>query len=53
VVIHAPGKPATGYIYHQGKLKLVEEQPELIRDALAQAIWPIVSYKEKWYRLPD
>jgi phosphoglycerol transferase MdoB-like AlkP superfamily enzyme len=53
VVIHTPGKPATGYIYHQGKLKLVEEQPELIRDALAQAIWPIVSYKEKWYRLPD
>jgi phosphoglycerol transferase MdoB-like AlkP superfamily enzyme len=53
VVIHTPNKPATEYIYRQRKLKLVEEQPELIRDALAQAIWPIIAYKEKWYRLDD
>jgi phosphoglycerol transferase MdoB-like AlkP superfamily enzyme len=53
VVIHTPDKPATEYLYRQGKLKLVEAQPELIRDALAQAIWPIISYKEKWYRLDD
>jgi phosphoglycerol transferase MdoB-like AlkP superfamily enzyme len=51
VVIHTPNKPASEYIYLQGKLKPVEGQPELIRDALAQAIWPSIAYREKWYRL--
>jgi phosphoglycerol transferase MdoB-like AlkP superfamily enzyme len=53
VVIHTPNKPATAYIFRQGKLEPVEKDPELIRDALAQAIWPTISYREKRYRLDD
>jgi phosphoglycerol transferase MdoB-like AlkP superfamily enzyme len=51
VVIHTPNKPATQYVFRNGKLEPTQEQPELIRDALAQALWPIIAYKENQYRL--
>ncbi len=53
VVIHTPNKPATEYIFRQEKLVPVEEQSDLIRDALAQAIWPVIAYREKRYRLDE
>ncbi len=51
VVVHTPGKPAVQYRYRQGRLEPVEAEPELVRDALAQAIWPVIAYREKRYRL--
>jgi phosphoglycerol transferase MdoB-like AlkP superfamily enzyme len=53
IVIHTPNKTAAEYIYRLGKLEQVEKQPELIRDALAQAIWPSISYRKKQYRLDE
>lgn len=53
VVIHMPNKPATQYVFRNGKLQPVSEQPELIRDALAQALWPIYAYRERKYRLDE
>ncbi|MBP1748661.1 MAG: hypothetical protein H6Q52_1200 [Deltaproteobacteria bacterium] len=51
VVIHTPNKPATQYVFLNDELVPTQEQPELIRDALAQALWPIIAYQEKQYRL--
>lgn len=51
VVVHTPGKPAVQYRYRQGRLEPLEAEPELVRDALAQAIWPVIAYREKRYRL--
>ncbi|BCA79910.1 LTA synthase family protein [Desulfuromonas sp. AOP6] len=53
VVIHTPNKPATQYVYSNGHLEEAEEETELIRDALAQAIWPTIAYREKRYRMDD
>jgi phosphoglycerol transferase MdoB-like AlkP superfamily enzyme len=53
VVIHTPNKPATQYVFRNDKLKRTQGQPELIRDALAQALWPILAYRQKQYRLDE
>jgi phosphoglycerol transferase MdoB-like AlkP superfamily enzyme len=53
VVIHAPQKPATQYVFRNGKLEPTQEQPELTRDALAQALWPINAYRGRQYRLDE
>jgi phosphoglycerol transferase MdoB-like AlkP superfamily enzyme len=53
VVIHAPQKPAMQYVFRNGKLEPTHEQPELIRDALAHALWPINAYRERQYRLDE
>ena len=51
VVIHTPNKPATQYVFRNGQLEPTHEQPGLIRDALAQVLWPIIAYRERQYRL--
>jgi len=53
VVIHTPDRPATQYHFQDGRLEEVKAQPELIRNALAQAIWPTIAYREKRYRLDE
>ncbi|OPY68975.1 MAG: Lipoteichoic acid synthase 2 [Syntrophorhabdus sp. PtaU1.Bin002] len=53
VVIHTPNRPAIQYVFRNDKLEPTQEQPELIRDALAQALWPIIAYREKQYRLDE
>lgn len=53
VVIHTPNKPATQYVFRNDRLEPTQGQPELIRDALAQALWPIIAYREKQYRLDE
>jgi|WetSurMetagenome_2_1015567.scaffolds.fasta_scaffold12959_2 phosphoglycerol transferase MdoB-like AlkP superfamily enzyme len=53
VVIHSPNKSATQYVFRNGKLEPTQKQPELIRDALAQALWPIIAYRERQYRLDE
>jgi len=53
VVIHTPDKPAAQYLFQRGRLEAVEAQPELIRNALAQALWPTIAYREKRYRLDE
>jgi phosphoglycerol transferase MdoB-like AlkP superfamily enzyme len=53
VVVHAPDKPPIQYVFRNGKLEPTQEQPELIRDALAQALWPIIAYRERQYRLDE
>jgi len=53
VVIHIPNKPASQYVFRNGKLKPTSRQHELIRDALAQALWPINAYRERQYRLDE
>lgn len=53
VVIHTPKKPATQYIFRNGKLEPTQQRPELIRDALAQALWPIIAYHARQYRLDE
>jgi len=51
VVIHTPNKPASQFVYREEKLEPTEINPDLVRDALAQAIWPTIAYREKRYRL--
>ncbi len=53
VVIHAPNKPATQYVFRNSKLEPAPKQPELVRDALAQALWPINAYLKRQYRLDE
>ena len=53
VVIHTPNKPATQYVFRNGKLEPTQKQPELIRDALAQVLWPIIAYRERQFRLDE
>jgi phosphoglycerol transferase MdoB-like AlkP superfamily enzyme len=53
VVIHSPNKPATQYVFRNDKLEPTQEQPELIRDSLAQALWPINAYRARQYRLDE
>jgi hypothetical protein len=53
IVIHTPNKPTTQYVFRNGKLEPTHEQPELIRDALAQALWPIIAYQGRQYRLDE
>jgi phosphoglycerol transferase MdoB-like AlkP superfamily enzyme len=53
VVIHTPGKRALQFFFRNGKLAPAEAQPELVKDALAQAIWPTIAYREKRYRLGE
>ena len=53
VVVHTPDKPPIQYVFRNGKLEPTQEQPELIRDALAQALWPIIAYRERQYRLDE
>lgn len=51
VVIHIPNKPATQYVFRNGKLEPTTRQHELVQDALAQALWPINAYRGRQYRL--
>ena len=51
VVIHTPDKPARQYVYREGRLEEAREEPELIRDALAEALWPAIAYRERRYRI--
>jgi phosphoglycerol transferase MdoB-like AlkP superfamily enzyme len=51
VVIHTPNKPATQYLFRNDRLEQTQKQPELIRDALAQVLWPINAYRARQYRL--
>lgn len=53
VVIHTPNKPASQFVYRNGKLEPTEVQPDLVRDSLAQAIWPTIAYREKRYHLDN
>lgn len=53
VVIHTPNKPPTQYVFRNGKLEPTQKQPELIRDALAQVLWPINAYRARQYRLDE
>jgi phosphoglycerol transferase MdoB-like AlkP superfamily enzyme len=53
VVVHAPDKPPIQYIFRNEKLEPTQKQPELIQDALAQALWPIIAYRERQYRLDE
>ena len=53
VVIHTPGKPPSQFVCRNGKLAPADEQPELVKDALAQAIWPTIAYREKRYRMGE
>ena len=53
IVIHTPNKPTTQYVFRNDKLEPTHEQPELIRDALAQALWPIIAYQGRQYRLDE
>jgi len=53
VVINAPNKPATQYIFRNDKLEPTQKQPELVRDALAQVLWPINAYLGRQYRLDE
>ena len=53
VVIHTPNKPATQYVFLNGRLEQTQKQPELIRDALAQVLWPIAAYHKRQYRLDE
>ncbi len=53
VVIHEPHKPAKQFRYHDGKLvPVVPSDKALVRDALAHALWPSVTYSERRYRPP-
>lgn len=53
VVIHTPNKPATQYVFRNSKLEPTHKQPELVRDALAHALWPILAYRKQQYRLGE
>ena len=53
VVIHEPQKPAKQFRYDDGKLVPVATSDEaFVRDALAHALWPSVTYSERRYRPP-
>ncbi|MDW7645848.1 MAG: LTA synthase family protein [Desulfuromonadales bacterium] len=51
VVIHTPDKAARQYVYRDGRLDESTEEPELVRDALAEALWPAIAYREQRYRI--
>jgi len=53
VVIHIPNKPASQFVFRNGKLEPAPKQPEMIRDALAQALWPVHAYRERQYRFDE
>lgn len=51
VVIHRPGQPPVQFRYVDSRLEPVAADPELVRDALAHALWPSMTYRERDYRL--
>lgn len=52
VVIHEPRKPGRQFRYAGGRLVPVEHaDEELVRDALAHALWPSAAYRDRSYRL--
>ncbi len=53
VAIHRPSKKPEVFSYRQGKLVAAETNPELVKDALAHALWPSIAYREKRYHLDN
>lgn len=54
VVVHAADKPAQQFSFNSGKLMPVREMDqELIKDALATALWPSLAYRKQQYALGD
>ncbi len=51
VVIHQPGRDALQFNYANGRLAPVEQEAELVRDALAHIHLPAILYGERRYRL--
>ncbi|MDE5424367.1 LTA synthase family protein [Ancylomarina sp. DW003] len=52
VVVHQPNKAAQCFLYKNKRLKAIEDQPELIKDALAHALLPWYLYSNRLYTLP-
>lgn len=52
VVIHQPDRPAVQFLYRNKVLQPAAIDEELVRDALAVALWPSIAYSEGQYRLP-
>jgi phosphoglycerol transferase MdoB-like AlkP superfamily enzyme len=54
VVVHVANKPARQFIYSSGKLQPVRHvDQELVKDALATALWPSLSYRKQQYALGE
>ena len=51
VVIQQPGKEPSEFLYSEGKLLSAGNDPELARDALAQALWSSITYRQMRYCL--
>lgn len=53
LVVHQPGLPARSFsVGPLDKLEPANDDPELIRDALAHALWASQTYNRQLYRLP-
>jgi len=50
LVIHQANKPPLQFIYDGEKMHTTENQPELIKNALAHILYPSVVYHEQTYR---
>lgn len=54
VVVHAANKPARQFTYSAGKLQPVRQtDQELVKDALATALWPSLAYRKQQYALGE
>lgn len=54
VVVHAADKPSRQFTYSAGTLlPVVHPDPELVRDALATALWPSLAYRNQQYALGE
>jgi len=52
VVVHQPNLPAQCFLYKDNQLQPIDENKELIRDALAHALLPWYLYSNRLYTLP-
>ncbi len=50
LVIHQPNKPPLQFIYDGKKMQATDNQPELIKNALAHILYPSVVYHEQTYQ---